>query len=45
MPFVVVRVNMAITTEQELALKAQLGQAISQTPLASETARVAGPES
>jgi len=36
MPFVVVRVNTAMTTEQELGLKAQLGQAIGLVPGKSE---------
>ncbi|MBR3160962.1 MAG: hypothetical protein IKF14_17900 [Atopobiaceae bacterium] len=36
MPFVVVRVNMAITAEQELELKARLGQAIGLVPGKSE---------
>lgn len=36
MPFVVVRLNMAMTTEQELELKARLGQAVGLVPGKSE---------
>lgn len=36
MPFVVVRVNLAISTKQELELKARLGQAIGLVPGKSE---------
>ncbi|MDO4539401.1 MAG: phenylpyruvate tautomerase MIF-related protein [Coriobacteriales bacterium] len=43
-PFVVVRVNMAITTEQELELKTRLGQAIGLVPGKSEEHLLVGIE-